>query len=368
MLVNTTEARVTIIDVAGRAGVSPGTVSRVLNNFPNVDDELKQRVLTAVKNLGYIHIPKRRTAVIQHTETPSENLLNVSSIVMCVREMETPAPRNAYYSHVLHGAQAECGKRNVNMVYCSLRDSPNSITEVQATLQRGQAAGLLLVGLNNRALIEKVTQLNLPVVLVNMHYSNLAADTVVCDFYEGTKLAIGHLTELGHRNIIFVMGPNDDYSVQRRLEGYRIGLIKAGLPYRAELIFQSNLTISGGEEVARQILQSNLKYSAICCANDGTAIGVIRTLSNAGIRVPQDVSVIGFDNLDVAALISPSLTTIHTNIESLGTLAIEHLIERVQRPNRLYRHTLVGVELIRRASTTSLLSPNNSQEISHART
>jgi LacI family transcriptional regulator len=363
MLLNTTETRITIVDVAGRAGVSPGTVSRVLNNVPNVDDELKQRVLTAVKSLGYIHIPKRRNLVNQQAHTPNVDLLNLSSIVMCVREMETPAPRNVYYSQVLHGAQTECARRSVNMVYCSLKDSANSITEIQAIVQRGQAAGILLVGLNNRTLVEKVIQLNLPVVLINTHYPSLAADTVVCDFYEGTKLAIGHLTELGHRNIVFVMGPNDDYSVQRRIEGYRIGLIKAGLPYRAELIFQSNLTISGGEEVAHQILQSNLKYSAICCANDGTAIGVIRTLSTAGVRVPEDVSVIGFDNLDVAALISPPLTTIHTNIEALGTLAIDHLIERVLPPDRLYRHTLVGVELVRRASTASLSLTTNTNTI-----
>jgi LacI family transcriptional regulator len=353
------EAKVTIIDVAGHAGVSPGTVSRVLNNVPNVDGEIKQRVLTSVKSLGYIHVPKRRTNIVnQYSEPVGKKLLQVSSIIMCVREMETPAPRNLYYSHVLHGAQTECARRAVNMVYSSLKDSAASISEVQAILQRSQAAGLLLVGLNNRALIEKVLQLNLPLVLVNNHFPNLAADTVVCDFYEGTKLAIGHLVELGHRNIVFVTGPNDDYSVQRRVEGYRIGLIKAGLPYRPELVFQSNMTISGGEEVARRILESNLDYSAICCVNDGTAIGVVRTLRAAGVRVPDDVSVMGFDNLDVAALISPSLTTIHTNIEALGMLAIDHLIERVQRPDRLYRHTLVGVELVRRASTASLSVKN----------
>jgi LacI family transcriptional regulator len=356
VMFNQTASRVTIVDVAGQAGVSPGTVSRVLNNVPTVDSEIKERVLLAVKNLGYIHIPKRRNIINNNFDGHSENSSNLSSIVMCVREMETPAPRNAYYSHVLHGAETECARHNVNIVYCTLKDNPASITEIQAILQRGQAAGALLVGLNNRALIEKVLHLRLPVVLVNNHTPDLGVDTVVCDFYEGTKLAIGHLAKLGHRDIIFVTGPTEDYSVQRRMEGYRIGLIQAGLPYRPELVFKSDMTIPGGEEVADRILKSNLRYSAICCANDGTAIGLARILNAAGVRVPQDVSITGFDNLDLAALVSPPLTTIYTNIEALGTLAVEHLVRRVQRPDRLYRHTLVGVELIRRASTAPVNS------------
>lgn len=359
MMLKQSEPRVTIVDVAGKAGVSPGTVSRVLNNVPGVDGELKERVLIAVKALGYIHIPKRRHMINKSFDNQSEDLLNLSSIVMCVREMETPAPRNAYYSHVLQGAETECTRRNINIVYCSLRDTPTSINEIQAILQRSQAAGVLLVGINNSTLIERVLQLKLPVVLVNNYLPNLRTDTVVCDFYEGTKLAIGHLAQLGHRDILFVTGPADDYSVQRRIEGYHIGLINADLPFRPEMVLKSDMTIPGGEEVARQIIKTKLKYSAICCANDGMAIGVLRVLTAAGVRVPQDVSIIGFDNLDIAALISPPLTTIYTNIEALGTLAVDRLIGRLQRPDQLYWHTLLGVELIRRASTAPV-NPNYS--------
>ncbi len=342
--------KITILDVAQHARVSPGTVSRVLNNVPNVDGNIKQRVLLAIKDLGYIHIPKRR--IIRSSEGNGKSLTQLNSIVMCAREMETPISRNIYYSHVLHGAEVECTYSNVNMIYCSVKDKPTSLWEIEAVIGRGKADGLLLVGLNNRTLIEKVSQLDIPVVLVNNHLPDLPVDSIICNFSEGIKLSMQYLSRLGHYDIIFIGGPAEDYSARVRLEGYRISLIQSNIEYRPELVFESDMTIGGAEEIAKRILKSGLKYSAICCANDGTAIGVIRVFTAAGIKIPQDVSVIGFDDIDVAALISPPLTTIHTDIEALGRLAVERLIGRLNRPGRFYQQTMLGVKLIERASTT----------------
>jgi LacI family transcriptional regulator len=340
-------SRITITDVAFQAKVSPGTVSRVLNNVSNVDEAIRGRVLEAVKNLNYIHIPKRRGGI----SLENGNGLQLKSIVMCVREMETPAPRNVYYSHVLHGAETECTRNNVNMVYFSVKDTTASFNEIEAVVRRGQADGLLLVGLNNQYLVENILKLGVPVTVVNNQFTDLTVDSVTSDFYQGTLLAIRHLSGLGHRDIIFIQGPGEDYSVQRRIEGYRIGLIQSNLDFRPELVFETNMTIPGGEEVGQRILKSGLQFSAICCANDAIAIGVIRTLTAAGIAVPAQVSVIGFDDVDVATLISPPLTTIQSDIEALGSIAVERLVQRAVRLDRPYQHTVIPVKLIIRGST-----------------
>jgi LacI family transcriptional regulator len=340
-------SRITITDVAFQAKVSPGTVSRVLNNVPNVDEAIRGRVMEAVKNLNYIHIPKRRGVI----NLDNGNGLQLKSIVMCVREMETPAPRNVYYSHVLHGAETECTRNNVNMVYFSVRDTAASLSEIEAVVRRGQADGLLLVGLNNQYLVENILKLGVPVAVVNNQFTDLTVDSVTSDFYQGTLLAIRHLSNLGHRDIIFIQGPDEDYSVQRRIEGYRIGLVQNNLDFRSEMVFETSMTIAGGEEVARRMLKSNLRFSAICCANDAIAIGVIRTLTAAGVAVPAQVSVIGFDDVDVATLISPPLTTIQSDIEALGSIAVERLVQRAVREDRPYQHTVIPVKLVIRGST-----------------
>jgi LacI family transcriptional regulator len=345
-------SRITITDVAFQAKVSPGTVSRVLNNVSNVDEAIRGRVLEAVRSLNYIHIPKRRGGI--SFENSNSNGLQLKSIVMCVREMETPAPRNVYYSHVLHGAETECTRNNVNMVYFSVKDTAASLSEIEAVMRRGHADGLLLVGLNNQYLVENILKLGVPVTVVNNQFTDLTVDSVTSDFYQGTLLAIRHLSGLGHRDIIFIQGPDEDYSVQRRIEGYRIGLIQSNLDFRPELVFETAMTISGGEEVGRQILKSRLKFTAICCANDAIAIGVIRTLTAAGVAVPDQVSVIGFDDVDVATLISPPLTTIQSDIEALGSIAVERLVQRAVREDRPYQHTVMPVKLVIRGSTAPI--------------
>jgi LacI family transcriptional regulator len=347
----TVNGRITIAHVANEARVSPGTVSRVLHNSPSVDEEIRSRVLSAVKTLGYIHIPKKRATV--NGEGGSETQLK--SVVLCVREMETPAPRNVYYSHVLHGAETECSLTNLNMVYTTIKDTPASLPEIEAVLKRGQSDGVVLVGLNNHELLQQVSaKVHLPVVLINNYFPDLQFDSIVCDFYQGTVLAMRHLISLGHRDIVFVQGPLYDYSVQRRAEGYYVSLIQANLPFRSENVFTADLTIAGGEKIGRQILQSGVKFTAVCASNDATAIGIVRALNAAGLSVPDDISVVGFDDLEVASLVSPPLTTIHSDIEALGSIAVERLVQRALRPDRPLQQILLGTRLIERASTRAI--------------
>jgi DNA-binding LacI/PurR family transcriptional regulator len=354
---NNGAGRITIVDVAKAAQVSPGTVSRVLNNLPSVDEGIRERVLAAVQELGYIHVPKRHASALRQ-ENPAANASGFSSIVMCVREMETPAPRNAYYSHVLHGAEIECGRNNINIVYATIPDQPPSLSEVKSIVERGKADGLLLVGLNSISLIRGLMGLNLPLVLLNSRFPELSVDSVVSDFYQGTQDAMTHLLGLGHREIGFLHGPLNDYTAQSRLEAYHVSLIRAGLPFRPELLVETDFTFQGGEMAADTILERGVSFSALCCANDSIAIGALRTLSRVGLKVPEQVSVIGFDDIEAAQLVSPPLTTIHADIAALGSVGVARLLERATRKDWPPQHIALNNRLVVRSSTAPFQTSN----------
>ncbi len=354
--------RITAQDVAKLAQVSVGTVSRVFNNAPNVDEKNRRQVLEAANNLGYIHIAKKRHAPI----TAESSRLALKSIVFGLRDLEphwsakSSVPLmdediydlgRTYYALMLHGAVSEAATHGINVTNALIKDTPEGIASLKTLLDRNQMDGLLLVDFKSRELIEQVLKLEVPVVSIDNFWEDLPVEAVTVDSIEGTKKAVNHLIELGHRDIVFVCGNRYDYSARQRLNGYRLSLIEAGIPYRPELIFQGNMTILGGELVAEQILESNVKHTAICCSNDAEAIGVIRSLTRIGKRVGQEISVTGFDNLDNARLISPALTTIHASIEGLGSIAVQNLVERALNPRRPIVHTMLPSQLIIREST-----------------
>jgi len=350
MTISNHTSKVTIRDVALKAGVSPGTVSRVLNNLPSVDDTLRSRVMVAVEMLQYVHVPRRRGMAPGHGLSSDGA---ATSIVMAIRNMETPAPRNAYYSHVLHGAEAECARHDINLVYTVFDDSPEALPEITAVVQRGQAAGLLLTGLGSRQLVEGLLSLDLPMVLINNHFPDLPVGSVTSDFGQGIVLAMQHLYELGHRDIAFINGPRSEYSVQRRDDGFYKALRLLGLPYQSELVLETTMTVAGGEAATQRLLQSGARFSAVCCANDGIAFGVMRALREFGLRIPQDVSVVGFDDVDAAALTTPALTTIHSDIAAVGSLAMAQLLEHINHPERPPHQILLHVQLVTRQSTAA---------------
>jgi LacI family transcriptional regulator len=354
--------KATIIDVATVAKVSPGTVSRVFNNAPNVDEANRQRVLAAAEHLGYIHVPKRR--VLEPSKEGQQ--IGLKSIVFALRDLPPikPAPsrqQNApeepeilgglYFSLIFQGAMAEATRHKLNVVSTLVEDSLQGASSLQKLREQGQMDGLLLAGFKSQELFNQALNFGVPVVALDNYWRDLPLDAVTVNYSEGTMRAIEHLVELGHRDIVYLTGKLDGYATFSRLNGYRLSLIELGLPYRPELLFESNMTVAGGERVARELLKSNLKFTAICCSNDADAIGVIRTLLKAGKRVPEDISVTGFDDLDAAKLISPPLSTIHASIEALGSIGVERLLARAADPSTPIRHTMLPTYLVVRNST-----------------
>jgi LacI family transcriptional regulator len=232
------------------------------------------------------------------------------------------------------------------------------LEQVKSSIERGFVDGLILINYGSRELIEGIHQLQIPLVLVEPRIlipSVFSIDTVVSDDFYGGKLAVKHLLSLGHRSIACI-GTAAAYVTQLRFDGYRIALNDAEIVYRPELFVrvQSDLTVDEGQWAMQQLLARDVTFTAVFCMNDNVALGAIRALNAAGLRVPDDISVVGFDNHEGAALSHPPLTTIEGTPEQKGMVAIQRLVDRTTRPNTSVLQSMLPVHLVTRASTAAI--------------
>lgn len=349
----TNSSNVTSYDVARAAQVSVGTVIRVLNNKPNVDEEIRTRVLQAIEELDYVYVPKKRQVVTTTGKTESV----LKSIMLCVPPMlGIHALQEVYYYTVLRGAQKSCADNDLHLMYNVIDDNVDGLTQVKASIERGFVDGLVLVNYGSRELIKGIHQLQVPLVLVEPHIRfAFPVGVVTSDDFYGGKLAVKHLLALGHRAIACI-GTNAVHVTQLRFDGYRIALQDAEIPYHPELFVRihTELTIDEGERAMQELLGRGVEFSGVFCMNDNIALGAIRVLHAAGLRVPEDISVIGFDNHEGAALSHPPLTTIDGAPEEKGMVAIQHLLDRAVHQTTIITQSVLPVQLITRASTAEV--------------
>lgn len=344
----------TIRDVANRALVSIGTASRVFNNYPNVEADLRLRVLQAATELGYTH--RQRNGALFQASREEENEHTITHIAFCCRSGigAGAAPLdNPYFSLVLHGVEAECRRQKLHLLYYVFEDDPHELTRARSTLSKSGAEAILLVNFINEELVSDLLKLDLPAVLIDHYFHELPLDVVMNENYAGTVRAVQYLIQAGHRRIGFLNGlPH--YTIERRREGYRVALEKAGIEYDPDLILEGNLSLEGGVNSADEIIRRKLDCTAYFCANDQSAIGLIQRLGEHGVRIPEDVSIVGFDDIEAAKLISPPLTTVRANAEQLGRMAVRRLLDRVKDPTLPVTQTLLHSTLVERRSVKTL--------------
>ena len=316
--------KVTIREVAQRAGVSIGTVSRALKNQGGLTEDTRQHVLRAAQDLGY----------------DTSNLRQKIRRLSFVMSRQLDVPTNPFYSHVLHGVENACRENGVVLQYLTLRPGDRALD----LLRRHAADALLCAGYFEPRLLERVAALGVPLVLIDHFLPGIPA--VNSDNVSGTRMAVQHLLERGRRRIAFVNGPGH-YSVQQRLLGFREALFAAGLPADPRLeVGGENAPLP--EDLARAtdtLLSLESPPDAVVCWNDECALSVIQRLRDRGLRVPQDVAVVGFDDIDAARHANPALTTVRVDKERLGSRGLELLQDRASGNH------LEPVELIVRGSS-----------------
>lgn len=354
---------ITVKDIAREAEVSIATVSRVLNNHSSIKEELRQHVLQVAADLGYF-----KTADQGHT-TRSEKraALKVIGFILAYSDLEEP-PLDTFWSHILHGAEIEARKSNSYVTYygMSLNQPPYLLL---SKLREMRVGGLLLVGATGLETVQSLQAARFPLVLVDnyVHIPGQPVDAVLSDNYEGTKEMIHYLVREGHRQIAFLGGPTTSslqpshtmiYTYERRRDGYLAALQEAGLPIQPEFIIE-DCDVTNPESVlasCKRLMDLGNSPTALFCANDPLADKAINALRILGLRIPEDISVVGFDNADIAQHLTPPLTTVQVHKEAMGAMAVKSLLARIADPEAIAITSVLSVELIKRGSVRSLLT------------
>lgn len=347
---------ITVKDIARRAEVSVGTVSRVFNNYSNVTEEIRVRVLQAAADLGYIRTVSREPSPGQ------SRLLKEIGFLYCSIVDAASATANPFWSHILNGAEKEAYKSNIKVTYKAIGSLAQTPRALASTIQDMKLDGMLLVGPAEVGTIQLLKRMNIPLVLVDNHVPGISVDSVLCDNFEGAKLAVNYLIQQGHQQIAFIGGPvfsgtppiDKIYTLERRAAGYRAALLDAGLAVDHHLFEPSNLDPTSGYEACRKLLaRGEAPFTAVFCANDEVAIGAMKALREAGKQVPHEVSLIGFDDIALVEHLVPALTTVRVNTEALGAVAVKCLLTRALEPSLISISSVLEVELIKRDSVTS---------------
>ena len=332
-----TVGNITIRDVANRAGVSIGTVSRALKNQTGLGEDTRMQVLRAALELGY------------NTDNLRQNKIRRVSFV--VGRLDTDVPTNPFYSHVLHGVEDASREFGIVLQYLTLR--PGDRNRTLEMIRRHEADALLCVSFFEPRMLERIAGLGIPIALVD-HFSP-GLPSVNIDNIAGAKLAVRHLVETGKKRIAFLNGPGH-YSIRQRLRGFQEALFEAGMPLDPDLVTAevdvnqtSNLREQNHNALLGLLALPN-PPDALFCWNDDSALLAIRGCLDRGLRIPQDIAIVGFDDIDTAAQSNPSLTTIRVNKELLGRRGLERLIDRKDEAKAL---ELIPVELIARESTVA---------------
>ena len=330
--------QITIVDVAKEAGVSNATVSRVLNDASLVKPETRQKVLNAMMRLGYVANQQARSL----RGAPSQ-----------VVGLLVPEVGNSYVGSIIRGIDMQLADSQYDLLlYTTHRRKVNEAAHV-ATIMRGLADGLLLVlPTNIDAYLQSLQAEQFPHIVIDyQHIESPISSTVQATNRQGAYDAAQYLIQNGHRRIGFVTGLQEIQSSLDRLEGYKAALQDSGIEVDQQLIYQGDFFRTQGYEATQQFLSYAHRPTAIMAANDYCAMGVIDAVKDAGLHVPEDISVIGFDDVPEAKHLSPSLTTVQQPLEQMGRTATQRLLKQLQTPNLPGDRIEISTQLIIRDSS-----------------
>lgn len=305
---------ITIKHVAQRAGVAVSTVSRVLNQSGYVSPETASKVRAAVEELGFRPSLPARTLVSGETRTLALMLPDIS---------------NPFFPALARGVEDRAISRGYSVMLCNTDGDPEIEARYIRLLREKWVDGMVMTGASGSASqVKQLLQNRIPVVVIDRAVRGAEVDLVGLDNIAGARLAVEHLARLGHRAIGLIAGPKVSTSLDRA-EGYRRALRAMGLPIRREWMVTGDFRFESGYEAMKGLLNARDRPAAIFASNDLMAIGAIRAAEEAGLRVPEDLAVVGFDDIMLATLVRPALSTIRQPAYEMGAAAVDLLLDRI---------------------------------------
>jgi|tagenome__1003787_1003787.scaffolds.fasta_scaffold20916308_3 LacI family transcriptional regulator len=340
------EDRVTIRELARLSGVSVGTVSRALNGYADVRAETRERIARLARELDYTPAAAARSLVTQRS--------HVIGVFLETGEGH-PDLQHPFFHEVLGGLKQRVGAEGFDLLLFA-SERPGNGYGPHSYLKRARhhsVDGVALIGLRPEdPEVRRLVRAELACVGIDMELEGPKAEVVMSDNEAGARAAVEHLAALGHRRIATITGMLDSRPGRDRLRGYRAAAHAAGLVDRAEYVAYGDFYAESGREAAARLLALSEPPTAIFAAADMMAIGAVRAAAELGLSVPQDVSIVGFDDIQLAAHVNPPLTTLRQDKLGLGAAAGEALIARIAGDGDRPPLRILPVELIVRGSTT----------------
>ncbi|MED1950675.1 LacI family DNA-binding transcriptional regulator [Brevibacillus centrosporus] len=333
------KGRVTADDVAKKAGVSQSTVSRVLNNYPFIKEGTREKVLEAINELGFTRDEIARSLVEKKTRTIGLIIGNIS---------------NPFFAESAGVIISKAQKEKYDVIIYNTNHDDYQLEKAISTLIGKRVDGILAAAVNrNNARVKQLYENGFPIVLYNSRLDDSEVNSISLDNKKGAMLAVEHLAELGHKKIAYIAGPSKYLTVYERYVAYREALQKYGLSYDSELVFNEELTHDKVVAFTKRILSRPDRPSAIFAMSDEMALAVMDGVAGVGLKIPDDVSIIGFDNINIAANSYIGLTTISQQKEKMALLALDNLIQLIESDQKDMQpvHVIIEPELLIRRTT-----------------
>jgi len=331
---------VTIKDVAREAGVSVATVSRALNGSASVTAQTRRRIAGVAARLRYVPHGAARSLVTRRTQTVGALL---------------PDLFGEFFSELIRGVDVAARARGLQLLVSSSHgDAFEAATALRA--MQGRVDGLLIMSPHvDAGFLREHLAPSVPAVLMNTSVSGKHYATLNIDNYGGAHAMTRHLLDRGYRDIAFITGPADNFDAAERLRGFRAAAKSA----RTQLL-RGDFSEESGYRVGKQLVAAKQRPQAVFAANDMMAIGCLFALIEAGLRVPQDIALAGFDDIPIARYVNPPLTTVRVSIAALGQGALEQLVARIDAPDAPPRARTLDCEIVSRASSGLAAGPYQS--------
>jgi DNA-binding LacI/PurR family transcriptional regulator len=325
-----------IKDVAREAKVSTATVSHVINNTRFVSDEVRARVQDAIERCGYYPNAQARSLASGRSHTLG---LVVSDIM------------NPFFPELVKSIEMAAFERGYDLVLANTNyDAERTSNYVRRIIERKVAGVALMTSELDTALIDELARRDVCVVFLDLGSAGERMSNLVVNYGVGIKEAIKHLVALGHKQIAYISGPTRLRSAAKRREAFRTCMAEM-LPDARPVIYEGDFKIEGGRRAAYEIIESGRRPTAVVAANDLTALGAMQEFRAAGLKIPHDISIIGFDDIAFASLTDPPLTTICLPRTELGRRAVEALMTTIEHPDRQGVEIQIPTYLVLRGST-----------------
>lgn len=333
----------TIKDIAKLAGVSSATVSRVINHDKtlSVSEETRKRIFQAAEELNYSKLKKK---ILDASENKP---LTIGIIQWCSPAEEVSDP---YFLSIRYGIEKACLEKNIETRIIFKIDESTSFSPFD------KVDGIIAIGIYSESEVEEIRRISEEVVFVDSSPNDKSFDSVVIDFSVAVEEVLDYLTELGHSKVGFVGGMGtklkggDEDSRERAFKAY---YEKRGT-LNLDLVKRGQFTVEDGYVLTNEMIREGNVPTAMFVASDSMAVGAIRALHKHGLKVPEDVSIVGFDDIPTAEYMMPPLTTVRVHTEFMGRSAVDFIIERLRRGREIPKKTIIPTELILRESCKTL--------------